>query len=64
MLKRYKSKLHVVGHTSLDTITQRYNGKLITTDLKEKATELLFLERKGKEYNRFRIDSLGQMTEL
>jgi hypothetical protein len=64
MLKKYKSKLHVVGHTSLDTITQRYNGKLITTDLKEKATELLFLERKGKEYNRFRIDSLGQMTQL
>ena len=64
MLKKYKSKLHVVGHTSLDTITQRYNGKLITTDLKEKATELLFLERKGKKYNRFRIDSLGRMTEL
>lgn len=64
MLKRYRSKIHVVGHTSLDTITQRYNGKLITTDLSEKATELLFLLRDGRKYSRFRIDSLGQMTEL
>ena len=64
MLKKYSSKLHVVGHTSLDTIRQRYNGKLITTDLREKATELLFLLRDGRKYSRFRIDSLGQMTEL
>jgi hypothetical protein len=64
MLKKYNSKLHVVGHTSLDTITQRYNGKLLTTDLSKKATELLFLKRERKNYRRFRIDSLGQMTEL
>jgi hypothetical protein len=64
MLKKYKSKFHVVGHTPFETITQRYNGKLITTDVNEKATELLFLLKKGKTYDRFRIDSLGQMTEL
>ena len=64
MLKKYKSKFHVVGHTTFETITQRYNGKLITTDVNEKATELLFLLKKGKTYGRFRIDSLGQMTEL
>jgi hypothetical protein len=64
MLKKYKSKLHVVGHTPFETITQRYNGKFITTDLNEKATELLLLIRKGKKYKRFKIDSEGQMTEL
>jgi hypothetical protein len=64
MLKKYSSKLHVVGHTTFDSITQRYNGKFITTDLTEKATELLFLKRKGRNYSRFRIDSEGHMTEL
>ena len=64
MLKKYKSKLHVVGHTPFETITQRYNGKFITTDLDEKATELLLLIRKGKKYRRYKIDSEGQMTEL
>ncbi len=64
MLKKYSSKLHVVGHTPFDSITQRYNGKFITTDLNEKATELLFLIRKGRKYSRFRIDSQGKMTPL
>ncbi len=64
MLKKYKSKLHVVGHTPFETITQHYSGKFITTDLNEKATELLLLIRKGKKYQRYKIDSEGQMTEL
>ena len=64
MLKKYRSKLHVVGHTPFETITQRYKGKFITTDLTEKATELLLLVRKGKKYSRFKIDSEGQKTEL
>ena len=64
MLKKYSSKLHVVGHTPFDSITQRYNGKFITTDLNEKATELLFLIKKGRKYSRFRIDSQGKKTEL
>ena len=64
MLKKYNSKLHVVGHTPFETITQRYKGKFITTDLTEKATELLLLVRDKKKYKRFRIDSEGQKTEL
>lgn len=64
MLKKYRSKLHVVGHTPFETITQRYKGKFITTDLTEKATELLLLVRDGKKYIRFKIDSEGQKTEL
>lgn len=64
MLKKYNSKLHVVGHTPFETITQRYKGKFITTDLTEKAKELLLLVRDKKKYKRFRIDSEGQKTEL
>ena len=50
--------------TPFETITQRYKGKFITTDLTEKATELLLLVRDKKKYKRFRIDSEGQKTEL
>lgn len=64
MLNKHKSKIHVVAHTPLETITQRYNGKLLTTDLKEAATELLLLERKKNKYKRYKIDSKGLKTEL
>ncbi|MGI9530604.1 metallophosphoesterase [Lutimonas sp.] len=64
MLDKHKSKIHVVAHTPLETITQRYDGKLLTTDLKEAATELLLLERKKNKYKRFKIDSDGVKTEL
>ena len=64
MLNKYESRVHVVGHTPLETITSRYNGKLITTDLNEKATKLLLMKRKKRKYERFVIDSNGEMTEL
>lgn len=64
MLKKYKSKVHVIAHTPLESITEKYKGKLITTDLYDAATQLLFLKINGKKYNRFRIDSLGEITKL
>lgn len=64
MLKKYKSKLHVVAHTTRETITEKYGGKLLTTDLNEAATELLLLVRKKNKYERFKIDSEGIKTEL
>ena len=64
MLNKYDSRVHVVGHTPQETITSRYNGKLITTDLNEKATKLLLMKRKKRKYERFVIDSNGEMTEL
>ena len=64
MLRKYKSKVHVVGHTPLEKITSRYKGKFISTDLHEKATELLLMKRKRNKYERYVIDSEGQMTEL
>lgn len=64
MLRKYKSKVHLVGHTPQQTITSRYNGKLITTDLEKKATELVLMIKKKKKYTRYKIDSEGQMTQL
>ena len=64
MLKKYKSKVHIVAHTPLETITQKYEGKLLTTDLNEAATQLLLLVRNKKKYSKFKIDSSGNVSEL
>jgi len=64
MLKKYQSKVHIVAHTPLKTITQKYQGKLLTTDLNEAATELLLLVRNKKKYSKFKIDSSGYLSEL
>ncbi len=64
MLDKYDSKIHVVAHTTLETITQKYDGKLLTTDLNDAATELLLLVRRKSKYARYKIDSEGLKTEL
>ncbi len=64
MLKKYDSKFHVVAHTPLETITQKYEGKLLTTDLNDAATQLLLMVRQRNKYKRFKIDSEGIISEL
>ncbi len=65
ILKKFKCRVHVVGHTSQETITEYHRGKLIATDLQEKATEMLLLTPKGKrKYNRYRLDLDGNQTQL
>ncbi len=64
MLRKYKAKVHIVAHTPLETITKRYNGKLLTTDLNEAATQLLVLKKKGKKYIPFKVDSEGELDDL
>ena len=64
MLKKFKSKVHIVAHTPLPTITQKYDGKLLTTDLEDAATQLLLLVKKKKKYTRYKIDSSGDIVEL
>ena len=64
MLNKYKSKIHVVAHTTQETITERYDGKLLTTDLNDAATQLLFLIRDKNKYKRYKIDSEGVKSEL
>lgn len=64
MLKKHASKIHVVAHTTRPTITEKYDGKLLTTDLDDAATQLLFLIRDKNKYKRYKIDSKGVKTEL
>lgn len=64
MLNKHESKIHVVAHTTLETITEKYDGKLLTTDLNDAATELLFLIRRKNKYKRYKIDSEGLKSEL
>ena len=64
MLKRYRSKIHVVAHTPLPSITQKYDGKLLTTDLEDAATQLLLLVKDRNKYSRYKIDSSGEIVEL
>ena len=54
----------MVAHTTLETITEKYDGKLLTTDLNDAATQLLFLVRHRNKYEKYKIDSEGLKTEL
>lgn len=64
MLKKHYAKIHVVAHTTRKTITQKYDGKLLTTDLDDAATELLLLVKQKRKYRRYKLDSQGIQTEL
>mgnify|MGYP001551828899 CR=1 FL=1 len=64
MLNTHAAKIHVVAHTTRPTITEKYDGKLLTTDLDDAATQLLFLIRNKNKYKRFKIDSDGIKSEL
>lgn len=45
VLERFRSSVHVVAHTPLDHIEERYDGRLIAVDLENAASELLLLAR-------------------
>ena len=64
MLKNFDSKVHVVAHTTQKSITSRYNGKLLTTDLDDAATELLLMVRNKRKYDNYKIDSSGKISEV
>ncbi|MFQ5638518.1 MAG: metallophosphoesterase [bacterium] len=54
VLKKYKSKLHVIAHTPVPTISLLYDDKVIAVDLVRPVTEMLLLVRKGKKYKKYR----------
>ena len=64
ILARNKGRLHVVGHTSLPNIEERFKGKLIATNVHEAGSEMLLLVRKKKKYSRYKIDMKGNLEEL
>ncbi len=64
VLEGHDATLHVVGHTPLRTILQRYGGAFIDVDMIAPATELLLLVRDGERYRRYRYTSDGPPTPL
>ncbi len=54
VLERYETDLHVVAHTPVETIQQRYDGSLIAVDLSDAATEILLLVRTDAGYQRLK----------
>lgn len=64
MLKKYDSNIHIVAHTPLENISQKYDGKLLTTDLHDAATQLLFLTQNKDGYAKYRINQDGKITKV
>ncbi|MFV1986005.1 MAG: metallophosphoesterase [Gemmatimonadota bacterium] len=65
VLEHFDTKVHVIGHTPVETIQERYEGKLIATDLEDAATEMLHLSRREDGgWDRFRIPLEGPPTRL
>lgn len=64
ILKKYEAKIHIVGHTPSESIRKKYQGKLITTDLNQKATQLLLLINKNGGYETFKYNIDGVKTEF
>ncbi len=64
VLRRYGATVHVVGHTPLPTILQRYGGRLIDVDMLRPATEMLLLAREGRQWRRYRIRETGEPEDL
>lgn len=65
ILLNNKAKLHVVGHTTVPSISSFYKGKLIATNVPKAGTEMLLLTKsKWSKYHRFRINLLGEFVVL
>jgi hypothetical protein len=65
VLERFDASVHVVGHTPVATIQERYDGKLIAADLEEAASEMLFMARREEGgWDRYRIPLSGEWTPL
>jgi hypothetical protein len=65
VLDRFDATVHVVGHTPVMSIRESYGGRLIAADLREAATEMLFLaRRRDGGWNRLKIPLDGPPLPL
>jgi len=65
VLANFEVNTHVVGHTPVPTIGERYDGRLIATDLEDAASEMLFLaRRRDGGWDRTMIPLLGEPRPL
>jgi len=59
VLARHESDVHIVGHTPLDAIEDRYGGALLAVDLWSAAGQLLLLVNEDHGLRAFRYGSRG-----
>lgn len=64
VLKRFDAAVHVVAHTPVETIQERYDGRLIAVDLVDAASEMLLLVRESDGWGRFKISLDGETQRL
>ena len=65
VLDRFDAAAHIVGHTPVPVIGERYGGKLIAVESLEHVTKLLFLERRsGGGWDRYLIGFAGDRQPL
>jgi hypothetical protein len=64
VLHKYGADIHVIAHTPFDSVQEKYDGALVTVDLKEPATQMLLLVRSGAGYERYRCTGTGPPQPL
>jgi len=64
VLERFDATVHVVAHTPVETIQERYEGRLIAVDLVDAASEMLLLVREPEGWGRFKISLDGRPRRL
>ncbi len=64
-LKKFSVNSQVIAHTPVKTIKKLYNGKIIATDLKNPADEMLLLVReKNNSHRAFKLLKDGSKSEI
>lgn len=64
VLDRHGATVHVVGHSTVAPIQERYGGRLIAVDLQEAASEMLLMVRDGDRWRRYRYTTDGLAGRL
>jgi len=65
VLSNFHVSTHIIGHTPVPTIGERYEGRLIATDLEDAASEMLFLARRPDGgWDRYMIPLFGAPQRL
>ncbi len=65
VLDQFDAEVHVVAHTPVRTIQERYDGKLIAVDLLDAASEMLLLVRREEGgWDRFKVPLEGSPEPL
>lgn len=59
VLREHDARVHVVAHTPVPHVQERFGGRLIGVDLRRPAAELLLLARDGEGRSRWRIGEDG-----